>query len=563
MASRLNLLAEAKTKYLALAALQEIVDGSHGTLIFTQTKDSARRAQDLFTSLGTTACALYSGMDRDERRQGMDQFRSGASQILAAPRLLDEGIDVPAADFGVIVAASRSQRQMVQRLGRVIRKKNDSRVGRLAVLYSKGTVEDPDVQGEEFLGKVLPFARNVDFFDIATEQDRLIEFLRPETIVISPQPDTSTVKAAQPVPEPQVIQEVEAIPAPESFDLGTDLLVEELSGVDGLTDDPVKDYLRRIGRVPLLSAEQEVRLAQEIEAGVFGAYLLQKDIPRSRKESRELRTIVLLGERAAEALMAANLRLVVSIAKRYAHRGLELLDLIQEGNLGLHRAVCKFDFKQGHKFSTYATWWIRQSITRALADQGRLIRLPVHVVEQLMKVLAAQRKCLSDGTTVDVAYLSKETGIPIDKVNYLLRLDKPILSLDLLVSNGRGGSEPMREQMVDPDALDAFEEIANRQMTDAIYALLDTLTEREASVIAMRFGFTDGEGKTLDEIGKVFGVTRERIRQIERATMEQIKDDAVAAPLKAFRYGLDSEDVRKAAEGSSVDSALDPLRGAR
>ena len=166
MASRLTLLADAKTKYHALAALKETVDASNGTLIFTQTQESAKRAQELFKALGSTASALFSGMAKDDRRQGMEDFRSGASQVLAAPRLLDEGIDVPEADLGVIVAANRSQRQMVQRLGRIIRKKHDDRVGRLVVLYSKSTVEDPDVQGEEFLGKVLPFARKVEFFDI-------------------------------------------------------------------------------------------------------------------------------------------------------------------------------------------------------------------------------------------------------------------------------------------------------------------------------------------------------------------------------------------------------------
>jgi RNA polymerase primary sigma factor len=348
MASRLTLLAEARTKYHALAALKETVDESRGTLVFTQTQESARRAQELYTAMGSKASAIFSGMAKDERRQGMEEFRNGTSQILAAPRLLDEGIDVPEADLGIIVAANRSQRQMVQRLGRVIRKKADGRVGRLVVLYSKDTVEDPNVQDEEFLGRVLPFARNVEFFDIKTDLDRLQSFLhqgvaepKPELPAIGEVDPIACVEQPQASPEPPLEEPEDAEPL--GFDLEDDEWPEQLAGSEGVTDDAVADYLRRLGRYELLTAEQEVELAQEIEAGLFAEQLLDdKNSTRPRRASRELESISLLGKRAADTLLNANLRLVVSIAKNHTNRGVDFLDLIQEGNLGLHSMQVRF-----------------------------------------------------------------------------------------------------------------------------------------------------------------------------------------------------------------------------
>lgn len=547
MSSRLNLLAEAKTKYLALAALKETVDGSNGTLVFTQTQDSARRAQELYTSLGSTASAVFSGMAKDDRRQGLEDFRRGASQVLTAPRLLDEGIDVPEADLGIIVAANRSQRQMVQRLGRVIRKKADGRPGRLVVLFSKGTVEDPDVQGEEFLGKVLPFARNVDFFDIKTDLDGLQEFLRqaePEEASV-PQTGWATAGtrgngagpkggiALGPVVEPSV----EEASAPMSFDLGDSGWLEELQGLEGFSDDGVSDYLQRAGRADLLSAEQEVELAKDIEAGLYAAHRLANGTPLGRKESRELRAIALLGERASDALLEANLRLVISIAKKYVYHGMDLLDLIQEGNIGLHRAVCKFDHTLGNKFSTYATWWIRQAVTRALADQARVIRLPVHVVEQINKVKTIQRDAFRKGLEYGLEELGKLTDQSAEKVELLLSLDQPVRSLDYLVPDGRGGLEPLADQLLDPWHVDVLEQIAKEQLKEQVHAVLDTLTEREAGVIAMRFGLDDGEEKTLDAIGRAYGVTRERIRQIESKTMALLREPERSKSLREYNYG--------------------------
>jgi len=555
MSSRLTLLAEAKTKYLALAALKETVDQSHGTLVFTQTQESARRAQELYTALGSKASAVFSGMAKDDRRQGMEDFRSGASQILAAPRLLDEGIDVPEADLGIIVAANRSQRQMVQRLGRVIRKKADGRPGRLVVLYSKGTVEDPDVQGEEFLGKVLPFARNVGFFDIKTNLDELQEFLRQAELEEASAPEPGEPTAGTPgngvgpesgspgTPEPVVVQPPaeDDESTPTSFDLGDTGWLEELQGLEGFSDDGVSDYLQRAGRAALLTAEQEVELAKDIESGLYAAHLLADSTPRGRRETRELRAIAMLGQRAADALLEANLRLVVSIAKKYVFHGMDLLDLIQEGNIGLHRAVCKFDYTLGNKFSTYATWWIRQAVTRALADQARVIRLPVHMVEQINKVKSVQREAFQKGVEYTVAELGKLTDQSAAKAEHLLSLDKPVHSLDALVPDGKGGLEPLADQLIDPWHVDVVDRIAKEQLTAQVHAVLDTLTEREAGVIAMRFGIDDGEEKTLDAIGKAYGVTRERIRQIESKTMKLLRHPSRSHGLREFLYTCKDE----------------------
>lgn len=535
MASRLTLLADAKKKYHALAALKATVDGSRGTLVFTQTQDSARRAEALYTAMGSRASAIFSGMAREDRKQGMDDFRSGASQILAAPRLLDEGIDVPEADLGIIVAANRSQRQMVQRLGRVIRKKDDGRVGRLVVLYSKGTVEDPDVQGEEFLGRVLPFARNVEFFDIEQDLARIEEYLRyPELPVVPTAPDSPDDPSDRDVEETQ--HEVPDETAPSTFDWDDEEEWEEqLAGFEGLSDDAVRDYLRRIGRYELLTAEQEVELAQDIEAGLFAQHLLDDGEDRSRRETRELTVIAYRGQKATDALLNANLRLVVSLAKRYTNRGLDFLDVIQEGNLGLHRAVQKFDYAQGFKFSTYATWWIRQAITRGLADQARLIRFPVHLVEQINVVRRHQREIEATrsavATSEEIATAADSTP---EKVEELLRLDRPLVSLDRQVPDGRGGTEALAEQLCDPAEASPMDKATMSLLQRHLHVLLDSLTEREAGVIAMRFGLADGQQRTLDAIGEVYGVTRERIRQIEKQTMDKLRSPEIMESLIGF-----------------------------
>ncbi|WP_146362800.1 sigma-70 family RNA polymerase sigma factor [Arthrobacter yangruifuii] len=559
MASRLTLLADARTKYHALAALKETVDRSKGTLVFTQTQDSARRSQQVYSSMGTSASVIFSGMSDADRQQGLADFRSGTSQLLAAPRLLDEGVDVPEADLGIIVAANRSQRQMVQRLGRVIRKKVDGRAGRLVVLYSKGTVEDPDVQGEEFLGRVLPFARNVEFFDLETDLEQLEDFLKP------------------PVPEPMKQLELFEVPVPEPTEGGNTSFIEtsEESSPQGfvlndwdddwpevlrktvkISSDGVHDYLKRIGGYGLLTAEEEVELAQDIEAGLYAAHLLGDQTARPRREVRELEALRHTGQRAADRLLNCNLRLVVALAKGHIGRGLDFLDLIQEGNLGLHRAVCKFDYKKGFKFSTYATWWIRQAIFRALADQGRLIRLPVHVVEKLQKLWSVQQEPGPLGDAPTFEDIGERMDMSVEQVKALLSVDKAILSLQLDVPNGRGGMEAMSEQLWDPFGLDTADPVIHQLMTEQIHSVLDTLSEREAGVISLRFGLVDGEEKTLDAIGQVYGVTRERIRQIEAKTMKKLRHPSHCSVLWSYLY--DGDGMPPCAEdesGAPNDSA--------
>ncbi|WP_354240035.1 sigma-70 family RNA polymerase sigma factor [Arthrobacter sp. UYEF20] len=329
-------------------------------------------------------------------------------------------------------------------------------------------------------------------------------------------------------------------PVPGAFEPDDADRPESPAAGDGVTEDAVADYLRRMHHYDLLTAEQEVELAQEIEAGLFAEQLLADGTPRPGRDVGELRTIVHLGERAADTLLLANLRLVVSIAKHYTYRGLDFLDLIQEGNLGLHRAVCKFDFATGFRFSTYATLRIRTAITRALADQARLIRLPVNVVEQVQKIRSAQRMAATTGTVCSNEDLGRLTDNSIEKVEHLLTLDQPIYSLDSEVPNGRGGTEALAEQLLDPLDLDATDSLFHQQLKERVHAVLGTLEEREAGVIAMRFGMTCGDETTLDAVGKAYGMTRERIRQIEVKAMKKLKDPSRSNLLRQYLFDADS-----------------------
>ncbi|MEY9775508.1 RNA polymerase sigma factor RpoD/SigA [Arthrobacter sp. MW3 TE3886] len=304
----------------------------------------------------------------------------------------------------------------------------------------------------------------------------------------------------------------------------------------GVTDDAVADYLRRLGQYDLLTAEQEVELAQEIEAGLFAERLLAEGTSRAGQDIRELRTIVALGQRAADALLHANLRLVVSIAKHYTHRGLDFQDLIQEGNLGLLKAVRRFDFTMGFRFSTHATLFIRGGILRALAEQARLIRLPGNVVNQLQKMRSAQRTAALTGTVCSKEDLSQLTGIPIGKVECLLSVDQPVCSLDSWVPDGRGGTEALAEQLLDSSDVDATDALFHQQMKAQVYAVLGTLEVREAQIIAMRFGMTGGAGKSLDAVANALGMTRERVRQIEVTAMEKLKHPSRSDALRQYQF---------------------------
>jgi len=309
---------------------------------------------------------------------------------------------------------------------------------------------------------------------------------------------------------------------------------EQQVSVAGATADPVKDYLKQIGKVPLLNAEQEVELAKRIEAGLFAEEKLAHDTNSLPPKLRnELHWIAQDGRRAKNHLLEANLRLVVSLAKRYTGRGMLFLDLIQEGNLGLIRAVEKFDYTKGYKFSTYATWWIRQAITRAMADQARTIRIPVHMVEVINKLARVQRQMLQDlGREPTPEELAKELDMTPEKVVEVQKYGREPISLHTPL--GEDGDSEFGDLIEDSEAIVPAEAVSFTLLQEQLHAVLDTLSEREAGVVSMRFGLTDGQPKTLDEIGKVYGVTRERIRQIESKTMSKLRHPSRSQVLRDY-----------------------------
>ncbi|WP_232524492.1 RNA polymerase sigma factor [Nocardiopsis gilva] len=302
----------------------------------------------------------------------------------------------------------------------------------------------------------------------------------------------------------------------------------------GATADPVKDYLKQIGNVALLNAEQEVELAKRIEAGLFAEEKLAEERHTLTPELLdELEWIAEDGGRAKKHLLEANLRLVVSLAKRYTGRGMLFLDLIQEGNLGLIRAVEKFDYTKGFKFSTYATWWIRQAITRAMADQARTIRIPVHMVEVINKLARVQRQMLQDlGREPTPEELAKELDMTPEKVVEVQKYGREPISLHTPL--GEDGDSEFGDLIEDSEAIQPGEAVSFTLLQEQLHSVLDTLSEREAGVVSMRFGLTDGQPKTLDEIGKVYGVTRERIRQIESKTMSKLRHPSRSQVLRDY-----------------------------
>ncbi|GAB3169317.1 RNA polymerase sigma factor [Myceligenerans halotolerans] len=306
----------------------------------------------------------------------------------------------------------------------------------------------------------------------------------------------------------------------------------------GATADPVKDYLKQIGKVALLNAEQEVELAKRIEAGLFAEERLastefDRNDKDQRRTERDLKWIAHDGKRAKNHLLEANLRLVVSLAKRYTGRGMLFLDLIQEGNLGLIRAVEKFDYTKGYKFSTYATWWIRQAITRAMADQARTIRIPVHMVEVINKLARVQRQMLQDlGREPTPEELAKELDMTPEKVVEVQKYGREPISLATPL--GEDGDSEFGDLIEDSEAVVPADAVSFTLLQEQLHQVLDTLSEREAGVVSMRFGLQDGQPKTLDEIGKVYGVTRERIRQIESKTMSKLRHPSRSQVLRDY-----------------------------
>ena len=341
-----------------------------------------------------------------------------------------------------------------------------------------------------------------------------------------------------PRPPAVVVAETAAKPAApeEEFVYGDDdddLPAAQVASA-GATADPVKDYLKQIGKVPLLNAEQEVELAKRIEAGLFAEEKLAEGMDGPGSAARlDMEWIAEDGRRAKNHLLEANLRLVVSLAKRYTGRGMLFLDLIQEGNLGLIRAVEKFDYTKGYKFSTYATWWIRQAITRAMADQARTIRIPVHMVEVINKLARVQRQMLQDlGREPTPEELAAELDMTPEKVIEVQKYGREPISLHTPL--GEDGDSEFGDLIEDSEAIQPGEAVSFTLLQEQLHSVLDTLSEREAGVVSMRFGLTDGQPKTLDEIGKVYGVTRERIRQIESKTMSKLRHPSRSQVLRDY-----------------------------
>ncbi|MFE7235094.1 RNA polymerase sigma factor [Streptomyces sp. NPDC002405] len=341
--------------------------------------------------------------------------------------------------------------------------------------------------------------------------------------------------------EDEVLEEAKGAEEPEGAESAGFVLSDEDEddapaqqvAAAGATADPVKDYLKQIGKVPLLNAEQEVELAKRIEAGLFAEDKLANSDKLAPKLKRELEIIAEDGRRAKNHLLEANLRLVVSLAKRYTGRGMLFLDLIQEGNLGLIRAVEKFDYTKGYKFSTYATWWIRQAITRAMADQARTIRIPVHMVEVINKLARVQRQMLQDlGREPTPEELAKELDMTPEKVIEVQKYGREPISLHTPL--GEDGDSEFGDLIEDSEAVVPADAVSFTLLQEQLHSVLDTLSEREAGVVSMRFGLTDGQPKTLDEIGKVYGVTRERIRQIESKTMSKLRHPSRSQVLRDY-----------------------------
>jgi RNA polymerase primary sigma factor len=399
-----------------------------------------------------------------------------------------------------------------------------------------GAAPDGDVPEDGDVGDVddvEDIAAEPDAEEIVDDAELDIEDIEePAEAAVEVEPEAEAVERAVEAPEGP------AEPAPEEEDAfvltdDDDDAPAQQVATAGATADPVKDYLKQIGKVALLNAEQEVELAKRIEAGLFAEETLNSGDKLDTRLRRELEWIAEDGRRAKNHLLEANLRLVVSLAKRYTGRGMLFLDLIQEGNLGLIRAVEKFDYTKGYKFSTYATWWIRQAITRAMADQARTIRIPVHMVEVINKLARVQRQMLQDlGREPTPEELAKELDMTPEKVIEVQKYGREPISLHTPL--GEDGDSEFGDLIEDSEAVVPADAVSFTLLQEQLHSVLDTLSEREAGVVSMRFGLTDGQPKTLDEIGKVYGVTRERIRQIESKTMSKLRHPSRSQVLRDY-----------------------------
>jgi RNA polymerase primary sigma factor len=399
---------------------------------------------------------------------------------------------------------------------------------------AKATAVDDDLEDSDDL-EVEPDVVEIDAEDVADTDDVAEEVV--EKVVEAPVEDEA-VDATDDADEEEDQGPIEVLPTGAlrlSMTDDEDEVPVYSAAITGATADPVKDYLKQIGKVALLNAAEEVELAMRIEAGLFAEEKLggMTDSEKRSQLGRELAWVARDGQRAKSHLLGANLRLVVSLAKRYTGRGMQFLDLIQEGNLGLIRAVEKFDYTKGFKFSTYATWWIRQAITRAMADQARTIRIPVHMVEVINKLARVQRQMLQDlGREPTPEELSRELDMTPEKVIEVQKYGREPISLHTPL--GEDGDSEFGDLIEDTEAVVPADAVGFTMLQKQLESLLDSLSEREAGVIRMRFGLGDGMPKTLDQIGDTFGVTRERIRQIESKTMAKLRHPSRSQSLRDY-----------------------------
>ncbi len=360
-------------------------------------------------------------------------------------------------------------------------------------------------------------------FDLNTElMERIFEFLEKNKV------DVLTIPTDEDEPDEEALLEVEGTEEIEVENI--DLSVPEGTNIE----DPVRMYLKEIGKVPLLNADEEIELAKQMEAGDMALIELEESGDELDEETKkQLQTLVTVGDRAKKKLAEANLRLVVSIAKRYVGRGMLFLDLIQEGNLGLIKAVEKFDYRKGYKFSTYATWWIRQAITRAIADQARTIRIPVHMVETINKLIRVSRQLLQElGREATPEEIAEEMDIPVERVREILKISQEPVSLETPI--GEEEDSHLGDFIQDENVPVPADAAAFTLLKEQLVEVLSTLTEREQKVLRLRFGLDDGRARTLEEVGKEFNVTRERIRQIEAKALRKLRHPSRSRKLRDY-----------------------------
>ena len=422
-------------------------------------------------------------------------------------------------------AASPAKKTTAKKATKATAAKRTGEAGQGAAAQADGTAADVE--------EIEDGAEPEEAVESELEEVELTDAVSPAEVAETEDEDEEKVVSAAPAAAQPEAQEAEEESGFVIRDDDEDDAPAQQVVTAGATADPVKDYLKQIGKVALLNAEQEVELAKRIEAGLFAEEKLNSGEKLDMKLKRELWWIAQDGKKAKNHLLEANLRLVVSLAKRYTGRGMLFLDLIQEGNLGLIRAVEKFDYTKGYKFSTYATWWIRQAITRAMADQARTIRIPVHMVEVINKLARVQRQMLQDlGREPTPEELAKELDMTPEKVVEVQKYGREPISLHTPL--GEDGDSEFGDLIEDSEAVVPADAVSFTLLQEQLHSVLDTLSEREAGVVSMRFGLTDGQPKTLDEIGKVYGVTRERIRQIESKTMSKLRHPSRSQVLRDY-----------------------------